>query len=106
MLVYLFYANALEEVHGGTELLIDAADKQPGTTVYHVLDIGAMYMNFAVKEGEDGYDVRDFGGQNLWAHANYTPKLDYGEIHGGNVFHGGFHVIECGSDQHWMVFNE
>lgn len=71
-----------------------------------MLDIWATYTNFSVKEREDGYNVWDFGGKNLRAHANQTPKLDCREIHSGNVFHCGFYIVKWRSNQLRMIFNK
>lgn len=106
MLVHLGDADALEEVQGGAEAVLDAAGEQSGASVDDALEIGAIDAGLTEEEGEDGDDVGDSGGEDFGAHAGDAAELDGGEAEGSHVIDGGFDVRERGGEDRRVLIDE
>lgn len=106
VLVYLGDADALEEVEGRAEALLDAAGEQPGPSVDGVPEVRTIDAGLSEEEGKDGDNVGDSRGEYFGAHANNSAELDGGEAQGYHVIDGGFDVGEGSGDDGRVVGDE
>lgn len=82
MLIYLCNSNALEEVKGGAELFLDAADKQSGPPIYNPPDVRPINPCLTEEEGEDADDIGNPGIEDFGAHAANSGELIGSEAQG------------------------
>lgn len=81
MFVYLGDSDALEEVQGGSQAGLYAADEQSGPSIYDSLYIGEVNVGFSEEESEDWDDIGAFASQDFWAHGDDSVELECSEVH-------------------------